>query len=99
MSNRERLCFQPRAKHLLELVLVTLLMLNGLQVLLINLKDLLYLLELDTMSLLQLLEPQHLMLLMETKVQDQVEDHTPLFMLVDQVLLGCLLYTSDAADE
>ena len=38
---------------------------------------LLYLLELDIMSWLLLLETQHLQLLMETKVVDQVEDHTP----------------------
>ena len=67
-------------------MLLTLLKLNGLQLLLISLLDLLYLLELDGMRLLQLLETQHLQLPTETKVQDQVVGHTLLFMLVDQVL-------------
>ena len=74
------------ALYQLILVLLTLLKLNGLQLLLISLLDLLYLLELDTMRLLQLLDHQHLQLRTETKDLDQVVDHTPLFMLVEQVL-------------
>jgi len=54
----------------------------------INLLDLLYQLELDTTKLLQLLVTQHLQLPMETKVLDQVVDHTPLSMPVDQVLMN-----------